>query len=125
MKLNVLWVLKPNDLNDLKKLRKPSDVIKLIFDFVSALKMENLGKLNSWKLLWVSVNTRRRFMFVKVTKRAIEQNAIDTSTALINGLADERIRWNNDRDEFHNIKLQLVGDVALACAFVAYCFWSI
>ena len=30
-------------------------------------------------------------------------------------------RWNNDREEFANIKMRLVGDVALACAFVAYC----
>ena len=60
-------------------------------------------------------------------KRAIEQNALNTkkrmeqATALINGLAGERVRWQSDREEFSNTKLQLVGDVALACAFVAYC----
>ena len=37
------------------------------------------------------------------------------------GLAGERTRWNNDREEFANIKAQLIGDIALACAFVAYC----
>ena len=61
------------------------------------------------------------------TKRAIEENAASTrkrmeqATSLISGLAGERQRWNNDRDEFANIKTRLVGDVALACAFVAYC----
>ena len=61
------------------------------------------------------------------TKRAIEENAANTrkrmeqATSLISGLAGERQRWNNDRDEFANIKSRLVGDVALACAFVAYC----
>eukprot|EP01042_Synura_sphagnicola_P000006 gene6-7_t len=60
-------------------------------------------------------------------KRAIEENAANTkkrmeqATALINGLAGERQRWKDDRDEFTNITMRLVGDVALACAFVAYC----
>jgi dynein heavy chain len=61
------------------------------------------------------------------TKRAIEENAKNTrkrmeqATSLISGLAGERMRWNSDREEFANIKMQLIGDVALACAFVAYC----
>jgi dynein heavy chain len=60
-------------------------------------------------------------------KRAIEENAANTrkrmeqATSLINRLGGERQRWSNDRDEFANIKMRLVGDVALACAFVAYC----
>ena len=36
--------IKPNDLNELKKLGKPSDIIKLIFDCVSLLKMAPLVK---------------------------------------------------------------------------------
>lgn len=31
-----------NDLNELKKLQKPSDIIKLIFDCVGLLKMEKV-----------------------------------------------------------------------------------
>jgi dynein heavy chain len=60
-------------------------------------------------------------------KRAIEENAANTrkrmeqATSLISRLGGERERWSNDRDEFANIKMRLVGDVALACAFVAYC----
>lgn len=37
--------IKPNDLNELKKLGKPSDIIKLIFDCVSLLKMAPLQKV--------------------------------------------------------------------------------
>jgi dynein heavy chain len=61
------------------------------------------------------------------TKRAIEENARNTrkrmeqATSLISGLAGERTRWQSDREEFANIKSQLIGDCALACAFVAYC----
>ena len=60
-------------------------------------------------------------------KKAIEENAANTrkrmeqATALISGLAGEQQRWKDDREEFANTKKRLVGDVALACAFVAYC----
>ena len=61
------------------------------------------------------------------TKRAIEENAINTkkrmeqATSLIQGLSGEQTRWKNDREEFASIKMRLVGDCALACAFVSYC----
>lgn len=245
--------IKPNDLNELKKLGKPSDIIKLIFDCVSLLKMAPLVKVevmevtlgigkdkktfnfikDSYKIVQGGMLSDTRFLqtimqFSKVekdfineetmellgpylelegfnpvvaknaskaaeglctwsramadyheaskivkpklealrmaearlqdaervlykaemrlkacqdvlsglqqdfdrmlaTKRSIEENAANTrkrmeqATSLIQGLAGERIRWNNDRDEFVNIKMRLVGDAALACAFVAYC----
>ena len=62
-----------------------------------------------------------------LAKKNIEMNAANTrkrmeqATSLINGLGGERQRWNSDREEFANIRSRLVGDVALACAFVAYC----
>ena len=245
--------IKPNDLNELKKLGKPSDIIKLIFDCVSLLKMEKLNKVehieisvgigkekrsltfvkDSYKLVTTGMLSDARFLqsifqfsksekdfindetvefmmpylelpefnatvarnasraaeglctwcramvdyheaskIVKpklealrvaearlrdaerdlfkaeqrlhacqevlagfqsdfdkqiAQKRAIEENAANTkkrmeqATALINGLAGERERWSNDSEEFSNIKRRLVGDVARACAFVAYC----
>lgn len=60
-------------------------------------------------------------------KRAIEENATKTrqkmeqATALINGLSGERARWTDDRKAFASTKSKLVGDCALACAFVSYC----
>ena len=245
--------IKPNDLNELKKLGKPSDIIKLIFDCVSVLKMEKLNKVemcevnlgigkdkrifnfirDSYKIVSTGMLSDARFLqsifhfskhekdfindetvelmapyleldefnalvarnasraaeglctwcramadyheaskIVKpklealrlaearlrdaerdlgraesrlracqevlsglqadfdaqiAMKRAIEENAIATkkrmeqATALIEGLAGERERWNRDSEEFANIKTRLVGDVARACAFVAYC----
>lgn len=245
--------IKPNDLNELKKLGKPSDIIKLIFDCVCLLKMGPLSKVeptevtlgvakdkktftflkDSYKMVQVGMLSDTRFLqtimqFSKVekdfindetvefmapylelegftpltarnasraaeglctwcramadyheaskivkpklealhlaeaklqdaerelfkaemrlkacqdvlaglqadfdkqiaTKRAIEENAANTrkrmeqATSLISRLGGERQRWTNDRDEFANTKQRLVGDVALACAFVAYC----
>jgi dynein heavy chain len=40
---------------------------------------------------------------------------------LIGGLAGERIRWTEDAKNFKATKLRLVGDCAVACAFVSYC----
>ncbi len=245
--------IKPNDLNELKKLGKPSDIIKLIFDCVSLLKMAPLVKIEPVETTLGVGKDKKTFMFLKdsykvvqggiladtrflqmitnfsqkekdfindetvelmapyleldgfnpftarnasraaeglctwckamidynqaskivkpklealrlaearlqdaerdlfkaemrlkacmdvlgglqqdfdkqlATKRAIEENAKSTrkrmeqATSLITGLAGERIRWNNDREEFAHIKMQLIGDIALACAFVAYC----
>lgn len=245
--------IKPNDLNELKKLGKPSDIIKLIFDCLSVLKMEKLNKVETQEVTVGIGKDKKTFIFLKdsykvvqtgmlsdarflqsifqfskfekdfindetvelmapylelegftpmvarnaskaaeglctwcramadyheaskivkpklealrlaevrlkdaerelgkaenrlracmdvlsalqhdfdaqiAQKRAIEENAVSTrkrmtqATALISGLAGERKRWNDDKEEFANIKSRLVGDVALACAFVAYC----
>jgi dynein heavy chain len=245
--------IKPNDLNELKKLGKPSDIIKLIFDCVSLLKMAPLNKVEPSEVTLGVGKDKKTFVFVKdsyplvqkglladtrflqaimqfskvekdfindetvelmapyielegfnapsaknaskaaeglcvwcramadyheaskivkpklealrmaeaklqdaqhelfkaesrlkacqevlaglqndfdkqlLAKKMIEQNAANTrkrmeqATSLISGLSGERQRWTSDRDEFANIKQRLVGDVALACAFVAYC----
>ena len=245
--------IKPNDLNELKKLGKPSDIIKLIFDCVSILKMAPLIKVEPQETTLGVGKDKKTFMFLKdsykivqggiladtrflqmiinfstkekdfindetvelitpyllldgfnpftarnasraaeglctwckamidyneaskivkpklealrlaearlqdaerdlfkaemrlktcmdilnnlqldfdkqlLTKRTIEENAKNTrkkmelATSLINGLSSERIRWNNDKEEFNQIKQQLIGDITLACAFIAYC----
>ena len=43
------------------------------------------------------------FLMCRSTRKRMEQ-----ATSLISGLAGERTRWNNDREEFANIKSQLV-----------------
>jgi dynein heavy chain, axonemal len=245
--------IKPNDLNELKKLGKPSDIIKLIFDCVSILKMAPLVKIEPVEVTLGVGKEKRSFMFLKDSykivqsgmlsdarflasimqfsrvekdfineetieflapylaldgftpmvaknaskaaeglcawaramadyheaskivkpklealrlaearlqdaerelfraetrlkgcqdvldalqadfdnqlayKRAIEENTYHTkkrmeqATSLIQGLAGERTRWNHDREEFVMMKQRLVGDVAMACAIIAYC----
>ncbi|KAA0176015.1 hypothetical protein FNF27_02407 [Cafeteria roenbergensis] len=60
-------------------------------------------------------------------KRALEDNAtalqnkLEQAKNLIEGLSGERIRWGKDSKTFAQQKERLVGDCALACAFVSYC----
>ena len=46
---------------------------------------------------------------------------MDQANRLINSLQDNKVRWMVSRDQFQATKMQLVGDVAKACAFVSYC----
>ena len=60
-------------------------------------------------------------------KRRIEDGAaqlqrkMEQASALINGLAGERQRWTEDSKMFADIRRRLLGDCAVACAFVSYC----
>ena len=60
-------------------------------------------------------------------KRRIEDGAaalqrkMEQASALINGLAGERARWGEDSKLFADIRRRLLGDCAVACAFVSYC----
>jgi len=48
-------------------------------------------------------------------------NKMDAATKLIKSLAGEKVRWGDDRSKLVVGKKKLVGDVALACAFISYC----
>jgi dynein heavy chain len=52
--------------------------------------------------------------------RALERK-MDMASQLINGLSGERIRWAEDSKLFDQKTKQLIGDCAVACAFVSYC----
>lgn len=46
---------------------------------------------------------------------------MEQATSLIDGLTGERKRWSKDSKMFAELKQKLVGDCALACAFLSYC----
>ena len=60
-------------------------------------------------------------------KAAVEAGALATkkkmeqATSLINGLANERVRWTEDSAAFADRIKRLVGDCAVAAAFTSYC----
>ena len=46
---------------------------------------------------------------------------MEQATSLINGLANERVRWTEDSAAFADRIKRLVGDCAVAAAFTSYC----
>lgn len=70
---------------------------------------------------------RSRLDAANAKKQNLEENQellltkMDEATKLIASLAGEKIRWNESRLSFADDKRKLLGDMALACAFVSYC----
>jgi dynein heavy chain len=60
-------------------------------------------------------------------KKVLEDNMsklkrkTDQANKLISGLSDEKVRWTEDSHNFADTKRRLIGDVAVATAFVSYC----
>jgi dynein heavy chain len=50
-----------------------------------------------------------------------QKNKIKKATKLITSLVDEEQRWSNDAEELSVLKNALVGNVAVATAFITYC----
>uniref|UniRef100_A0A7S1PHU2 AAA+ ATPase domain-containing protein n=1 Tax=Percolomonas cosmopolitus TaxID=63605 RepID=A0A7S1PHU2_9EUKA len=70
---------------------------------------------------------RAKFDAAIKKKEDLEQDAIETrrfmeqANNLIDALGGERGRWTKESTEFQNRIDRLVGDCALACAFISYC----
>lgn len=60
-----------NDLTELKKLQKPSDIIKLIFDCVGLLKMENVQPVQADEVTIGIGKEKQTLPFVKVYQAGI------------------------------------------------------
>ncbi|GBG28853.1 Dynein heavy chain 5, axonemal [Hondaea fermentalgiana] len=69
---------------------------------------------------------QERFQAQMAEKQEIEDGTrqsrarMDKATALIEGLKDERTRWGQDASAFADAKKRLVGDCAVASAFLSY-----
>jgi len=57
--------IKPADLNELKKLPKPSDIIKLVFDCVSILRMQPMAKVEKAPVTMGIGKDKETFMFLQ------------------------------------------------------------
>jgi dynein heavy chain len=67
-----------------------------------------------------------KFDAAKAEKQRLQDDAdltkrrMDAANALINGLSGEKTRWTQQSKEFADEISRLVGDCALACAFMSY-----
>jgi len=48
------------------------------------------------------------------------QQSLDLANRLVNGLADENVRWQNNVVTFQKEKLTMIGNTLLSAAFVSY-----
>ena len=76
--------IKPNDLNELKKLGKPSDIIKLIFDCVGLLKMEPLNKVEPAEITLGIGKDKKTFTFIKDSFKNMQGGMLADSSFLKN-----------------------------------------
>lgn len=74
--------IKPNDLNELKKLQKPSDIIKLIFDVVGLLKMEKLNKVETSDVTLGIGKEKRQFPFMRDSYKLMQQGLLSDARFL-------------------------------------------
>lgn len=76
--------IKPNDLNELKKLQKPSDIIKLIFDVVGLLKMEKLNKVELAEVTLGIGKEKKNFQFLRDSYKLMQQGLLSDARFLQN-----------------------------------------
>ena len=76
--------IKPNDLNEVKKLGKPSDIIKLVFDLVGLLKMEKMVKTETAEITMGIGKEKRTFGFIKDSFKNMQGGMLADSSFLKN-----------------------------------------
>ena len=123
------WSAAMSDYYKASKVVKPK--MKLLELKAAALE-EAQAKLASAQAELDEVNAlkaglKKKFDDEMAKKQALQDKAMktkkkmDQANRLINSLEDNKIRWKQNKENFKKEKLQLVGDVAKACAFVSYC----
>ena len=76
--------IKPNDLNEVKKLGKPSDIIKLVFDLVGLLKMEKMVKTETAEVTMGIGKEKRTFGFIRDSFKNMQGGMLADSSFLKN-----------------------------------------
>jgi dynein heavy chain len=123
------WVEAMRSYHEASKIVKPKlealAVAEAKLDAANKALAEAEGKLQAAND--VLAGLKKAFDDQMAEKERIEQGAaalerkMEQASALINGLAGERIRWTEDSNNFADVKRRLVGDSAVACAFMSYC----
>ena len=124
--------IKPNDLNELKKLSKPSDIIKLIFDVVAILRMQPLVKQIEPQDVTLGVGKdKKTFTFIKDSFAIAQKGMLVDARFLqliMNFSKVEKDFINDETIEFMAPYLKLEGFSALAAknaskAAEGLCLW--
>jgi len=103
-------IQKVNEMTDLlnkelAKLKKKQEELAEVQSIVAA-KQADLNKIQK------EADAKKETLDEFETKLKAAQN-------LIGSLDDNKRRWENDRSMYNKTKVRLIGDVGIACAFVA------
>jgi len=123
------WAIAMTEYHGAAKIIKPK--LEALAKAENNLKLANKKLAEATEKFNVCAATLKKlqdqFEAQMATKLAIEEG-LETTKAkmtkaenLISGLSGERVRWNEDKERFADVKAKLVGDCAVACAFLSYC----
>jgi len=124
-----IWCAAMSDYHKQSKIVKPK---LLLLEKRTVQLQEAEAKLEAASNELAEVNAlkaalRKKFDTQMASKNALQEQAqktkrkMDQANKLINSLADNKVRWIQNSNEFKATKMRLVGNVAKACAFVSYC----
>ena len=108
--LRAVSSIKPNDLSEMKKLGKPADIIKLIFDCVSILKSYPMNKVEQGDITFSIDNERRILPFLKDSYSIVQIGLLSDSRFLnkiIQFTKMEKDFINNETVEFMSPYMEL------------------
>merc|ERR1719261_168920 len=123
------WVRAMKYYHEASKIVKPKlealAVAQGQLDAANAALAEAQGRLKKCEATLADL--QRVFEAQMAEKRRIEEGAqalarkMNQAAELIGGLSGEQKRWTEDSNNFSHLKTRLVGDCAVACAFISYC----
>ena len=108
--LRAVTSIKPNDLSEMKKLGRPADIIKLIFDCVSILKSYPMNKVEQGDITFSIDNERRILPFLKDSYSIVQIGLLSDSRFLnkiIQFTKMEKDFINNETVEFMSPYMEL------------------
>ena len=124
-----MWCRAMYDYHNASKIVKPKLLLLQVKEASLKVALAELAAAEAEleKVMKIKADLQGQFDEAQADARALEEKAIatkrkmDQANKLINGLEGNKSRWIHDADNFKTLKLNLVGDVAKACAFVSYC----
>jgi dynein heavy chain len=76
-----------------------------------------VDKVNELKMKLEEANTEKQMVVDNANKLASQ---LGLANRLVNGLADERIRWMANVENYKEERLTMIGNALVSAAFVSY-----
>jgi len=82
---------------------------------------ESLERLNSeMRQMEITLKEKKKKLGELENDLANKKANLEIAERLVNGLGDEKISWNKEKDTLNVSYVKLIGDSLLSCAFLTY-----